>query len=71
MYTLNSVEVHCVAYSIHSYNSESALRSKTPYAHEIDKVRTLDAMTVNPACNQGGVAVVEVYQTEAKSDCDV
>lgn len=37
MYTLNSTEVHCVAYSIHSYNSEGALKSKTPYAHVVDK----------------------------------
>ena len=68
MYTLNSTEVHCVAYSIHSYNSEGALRSKTPYAHEIDRVRTLDVTTVNPACNQGGVAVVEVHQPGVPSD---
>ena len=54
MYTLNSTEVHCVAYSIHSYNSEGVLRSKTPYAHEVDKARTLDLITGNPDCNQGG-----------------
>ena len=68
MYTLNSTEVHCVAYSIHSYNSEGALRSKTPYAHEIDRVRTLDVMTVNPACNQGGVAIVEIHTARTSSE---
>ena len=63
MYTLNSTEVHCVAYSIHSYNSEGALRSKTPYAHEIDMARTLDLITGNPDCNQGGICVVEIHQS--------
>jgi hypothetical protein len=57
MYTLNSTEIHCVAYSIHSYNSEGALRSATPYAHEIETARTLDLITGNPDCNQGGVCV--------------
>lgn len=56
MFTLNSTEVHCVAYSIHSFNSEGALHSKTPYAHEIDQSRTLDLITGNPDCNQGGYA---------------
>lgn len=60
MYTLNTTEVHCVAYSIHSFNSEGALKSKTPYAHEVDQMRTLDLMTGNPDCNQGGVVVVEM-----------
>ena len=63
MYTLNSTEVHCVAYSIHSFNSEGALRSKTLYAHEIEKARTLDLITGNPDCNQGGVCVVEIHRT--------
>lgn len=63
MFTLNSTEVHCVAFSIHSYNSEGALHSKTPYAHEIDKSRTLDLITGNPDCNQGGVCVVEIHNT--------
>ena len=68
MYTLNSTEVHCVAYSIHSYNSEGALKSKSLYAHEVDKVRILDATTINPACNQGGVAIVEIHQSGVPSD---
>lgn len=63
MYTLNSTEIHCVAYSIHSYNSEGALRSATPYAHEIETARTLDLITGNPDCNQGGVCVVEIHST--------
>ena len=54
MYTLNATEVHCVAYSIHSYNSEGALKSKTPYAHIVDKSRTVDLLIANPDCNQGG-----------------
>ena len=61
MYTLNATEVHCVAYSIHSYNSEGALKSKTPYAHVTDKSRTVDLLIANPDCNQGGLAVVEIH----------
>lgn len=67
MYTLNSTEVHCVAYSIHSYNSEGALQSKTPYAHVVDKARTVDLMIASPDCNQGGVAVVEIHTTGKSS----
>lgn len=63
MYTLNATEVHCVAYSIHSYNSEGALKSKTPYAHVVDKSRTVDLLIANPDCNQGGLAVVEIHNT--------
>lgn len=67
MYTLNSTEVHCVAYSIHSFNSEGALKSKSPYAHEIEQTRTVDLMIDNPDCNQGGVAVVEIHTTREPS----
>jgi len=63
MYTLNGTEVHCIAYSIHSYNSEGALQSRTPYAHETGVARTLDLMVGNPDCNQGGTCVVEVHST--------
>ena len=61
MQTLNSTEVHCVAYSVHSYNSEGALRSKTPYAHITDLSRTVDLRIANPDCNQGGTVVVEIH----------
>lgn len=47
-----------IAYSIHSFNSEGALKSNTPYAHEVDKARTLDLMIGNPDCNQGGVLIL-------------
>ena len=49
-------------YSIHSYNSEGALHSDTPYAHEIDKARTLDSVSINPDCNQGGMVVLGVFE---------
>jgi len=68
MYTLNSTEVHCVAYSIHSFNSEGALRSQSPYAHVVDKSRTVDLLIANPDCNQGGVAVVEIHTTRTSSE---
>ena len=48
-----------ITFSIHSYNSEGALKSKTPYAHEVNKARTLDLMIGNPDCNQGGVLVLQ------------
>ena len=65
MYTLNSTEVHCVAYGIGSYHS-NAWKSSNPYSgvYEADTARTLDALNCGyPACNQGGVAVVEIHTT--------
>lgn len=56
MYTLNSTEVHCVAYGIGSYHS-NAWKSSNPNSgvYEADTARTLDALNCGyPACNQGG-----------------
>ena len=61
MYTLNTVEVHCVCYSIGAQNSK-AWQSENPDAgfHETEVCRTLDsANCLYPACWQGGIAVVE------------
>lgn len=56
MYTLNSTEVHCVAYGISSYDS-NAMKSPNPHSgiYIAETARTLDAMNCGyPACNQGG-----------------
>jgi len=63
-YTLNSVEVHSVCYGICGYWSNSML-SDNPHSgfYEADTTRTLDFNGGNPCCNQGGVCVVEIYDT--------
>jgi hypothetical protein len=65
MYTLNSTEVHAVCYSIGCGNSEAWL-SDNPKAgiYETEICRTLDRNNCcYPACNQGGIAVVEIHQS--------
>ena len=59
MYTLNSTEVHAVAYGIVSTASNS-WKSSNPHSgvYEADTARTLDANGGNPTCNQGGVLIV-------------
>lgn len=49
-----------VAYGISSYESNS-MKSSNPHSgiYEADTSRTLDLNGGNPACNQGGIAVVE------------
>ena len=49
-----------VAYGISSYES-NAMKSSNPHSgiYEADTSRTLDLNGGNPACNQGGIAVVE------------
>lgn len=60
MYTLNTTEQHAVAYGICSYDSNS-MKSGNPDSgiYEADTSRTLDLNGGNPACNQGGIAIVE------------
>lgn len=60
MYTLNTVEQHSVCYGISSYES-NAMLSPNPHSgvYEADTARTLDLNGGNPACNQGGIAIVE------------
>ena len=65
MYTLNTTEVHRVAYCISPYHS-NAMLSDNPHSgiYVADTARTLDAMNCGyPACNQGGVVVVEIHNT--------
>ena len=54
-----------VCYGISSYDS-NAMKSKNPNSgvYEADTARTLDAINCgNPACNQGGTAVVQGFHT--------
>ncbi len=60
MYTLNTTEQHAVAYGISPYAS-NAMLSDNPHSgiYEADTSRTLDLNGGSPACNQGGIAIVE------------
>ena len=60
MYTLNTTEVHAVCYGISAFDS-NAMKSDNPHSgiYEADTARTLDLNGGNPACNQGGVLVLE------------
>lgn len=64
MYTLNSTEVHAICYGISSYHS-NAMLSDNPHSgiYEAKTSKTLDLNGGNPCCNQGGVCVVEIYDT--------
>lgn len=65
MYTLNSTEVHSVCYAIGAYES-NAWKSGNPYSgvYITETAKTLDALTCGyPACQQGGVVVVEIHQS--------
>ena len=58
--TLKAGGPHAVAYGISSYESNS-MKSSNPHSgiYEAETSRTLDLNGGNPACNQGGIAVVE------------
>lgn len=64
MYTLNSTEVHAVCYGISPYHS-NAMLSANPRSgiYEAVTSRTLDPNGGNPACNQGGICIVEIFNT--------
>lgn len=66
MFTLNTTEVHAVCYGIGSYHS-NAMLSDNPHSgiYEADTARTLDLNGGNPACNQGGIMVVEMENDRA------
>lgn len=51
-----------VAYGISSYES-NAMKSDNPHSgiYEADTSRTLDLNGGNPACNQGGICIVQAY----------
>lgn len=58
-YTISAAHEHAVAYGICSYES-NAMKSDNPNSgiYEADTSRTFDNNGGNPACNQGGIAVV-------------
>ena len=60
------------AYGICSKDS-NAMKSSNPHSgiYEADTSRTIDTSGGNPACNQGGIAVVCVDQGGGKSSCNV
>ena len=60
MYTLNTTEVRAVCYGISAFDS-NAMKSSNPHSgiYEADTARTLDLNGGNPACNQGGVLILE------------
>jgi len=60
MYTLNTTEVHSVAYAIGSYHS-NAWKSSNPNSgiYKTEIAKTLDNVNCgNPSCNQGGTCVI-------------
>ena len=59
-YTLNTIDRPAVAYGISSYQS-NAMLSDNPHSgiYVAKTSRTLDLNGGNPACNQGGIAIVE------------
>lgn len=60
MYTLNTVEQHGVCYGISAYESNS-MKSSNPNSgiYEAETSRTLDNNGGSPACNQGGMAIIQ------------
>lgn len=67
MFTLNTTEVHAVCYGISAYES-NAMLSSNPHSgiYEAETSRTLDLNGGNPACNQGGVVIVQVVSTASE-----
>lgn len=61
MYTLNTIETHAVCYGISAMDS-NAMKSSNPRSgfYEAITTRTLDINCCNPACNQGGIVIVEI-----------
>ena len=57
--TLKASGTHAVCYGISAYES-NAMKSSNPHSgvYEADTSRTLDLNGGNPACNQGGIAVL-------------
>ncbi len=69
--TLNTTDRHAVAtkvYGIGAYNSEG-MKSNNPHSgvYEANTSRTLDLNGGSPACNQGGMAIVQCIEPGALS----
>ena len=71
MYTLNTVEQHGVCYGISAFESNS-MKSSNPNSgiYEADTSRTLDLNGGSPACNQGGMMVVQGINGEVATTLD-
>ncbi len=70
-FTLNTTDRHAVAtkvYGICSYASNS-MKSSNPHSgiYEAETSRTIDLNGGNPACNQGGMAIVQCIEPGALS----
>ena len=61
-----------VVYGISAYDSNS-MKSDNPHSgiYEADSARTLDNNGGNPACNQGGMAIVQQIDNKSAIGCDV
>lgn len=59
MYTLTGNDHHAIAYSLDSLSSNS-MKSSNPHSgcNEVEVSKTIDTSGINPACNQGGIAIV-------------
>lgn len=59
MYTLTGADHHAIAYSLDSFSSNS-MKSSNPNSgyNEVDVSKTIDTSGIMPACNQGGIAIV-------------
>lgn len=59
-FTLNTTDRHAIVYGICS-DSSNSMKSSNPHSgiYEADTTRTLDQNGGSPACNQGGMAVVQ------------
>lgn len=70
MYTLNSTEVHAICFGISPYHSKGMLSSNPNVGfYEADTSRSLDSANCGyPACNQGGICVVEIHSTKEPSE---
>ena len=62
MYTLNGTETHAICYGISPYYSKGMLSDNPQVGfYEADTSRTLDLNGGNPACQQGGLLVIEIH----------
>ena len=62
-YTLTKTDQHAVAFAFDSLSSNS-MKSSNPISgcNEVDVSKTVDTSGLNPACNQGGNAVLQQMQ---------
>jgi site-specific DNA-cytosine methylase len=68
-FTLNTTDRHAVAYGICS-DASNSMKSNNPHSgiYEADTSRTIDQNGGNPACNQGGMAIVQTYSFQRSDE---